>query len=69
MVFFLIWLASQNSFGFLLAFLYAKIICTKMTYHPFYKSFSFKKKNFLSVTFGNISAAESLGKRAPAANG
>jgi hypothetical protein len=37
-------LASQNSFGlfyFFLAFLHAKIICTKMTYHPFSKSFSF----------------------------
>jgi hypothetical protein len=44
-LFFLIWLASQNSFGFL-AFSYAKIICTKISYHPFSKSFSFKKMFF-----------------------
>jgi hypothetical protein len=55
-------------FGFFLAFLHAKIIRTKMTYHPFSKPFSFKKIVFWSVTFGNISAAKCLGKKAPAAN-
>jgi len=30
-------------FGFFLAFLHAKIICTKITYHFFSKSFSFKR--------------------------
>jgi hypothetical protein len=34
-------------FGFFQAFLHAKIICTKMTYCPFSKSFSFKKYVFL----------------------
>ena len=66
--FFLICFASQNSFGFFLPFLHAKIICTKITYHPFSKSFSFRKNVFWSVTFGSISAAKSLGKKAPAAN-
>jgi hypothetical protein len=33
-------------FGFFLAFLHVKIISTKMTYHPFSKSFSFKKNIF-----------------------
>jgi hypothetical protein len=44
-----------------------------MTYHPFSKSFSFKKNVFLSVTFGYISAAKSLEKkgasRKPVSNG
>ena len=48
--FFKIWLASQNSFAFFVVFLYAKIICTKITYHPFSKSFSFKENVFRSVT-------------------
>ena len=43
---FFIWLASQKSFGFFLAFLHAKIICAKITYHPFSKSSSFKKNVF-----------------------
>jgi hypothetical protein len=50
-------------FGFFLAFLHAKIICTKMTYHPFSTSYSFKKNVFWSVTFDNISAAKGLRKR------
>jgi hypothetical protein len=50
-------------FGFFLAFFHAKIICTKMTYHPFSKPFSFKKNIFWSVTFGNTSADKSLEKK------
>jgi hypothetical protein len=34
-------------------FLHAKIISTKMTYHPFSKSFCFKKNIFSPVTFGD----------------
>jgi hypothetical protein len=58
----LIWL-----FAFFLASLHAEIICTKITYHPFSKSFSIKKNVFWSVIFGNISADKSLGKKAPVA--
>jgi hypothetical protein len=65
--FFKIWLASQNSFGFL-AFLHTKIIWTKITYNLFSKPFFFKKNMFWSITFGSISAAQSLGKRAPASD-
>jgi hypothetical protein len=50
-------------FGFFLAFLHAKIISTKMTYHPFSKSFSFKKMIFWSVTLGNNSADKILEKK------
>jgi hypothetical protein len=50
-------------FWLFLVFLHAKIICTKMTYHPFSKSFSFKKNIFWSVTFGNTSANKSLEKK------
>jgi hypothetical protein len=54
---------SQNSFGFLLAFLHANIISTKMTYHTFSKLFSFMKNIFWSVTFGDNSADKSLDKK------
>jgi hypothetical protein len=50
-------------FGFFLAFLHAKVISTKMTYHPFSKSFSFKKNIFWSVTFGDTAADKSLEKK------
>jgi hypothetical protein len=35
----------------------------KMTYHPFSKSFYFKKNIFWSVIFGNTSADKSLEKK------
>jgi hypothetical protein len=35
------------AFWFFPGVLHAKIICTKMTYHPFYKPFSLRKKIFL----------------------
>jgi hypothetical protein len=54
--------------AFFLAFLHAKIICTKITCNLFSKSFSFKKNAFWPVAFGNISAAKILGKKAPATN-
>jgi hypothetical protein len=50
-------------FGLFLVFLHAKIICTKMTYNPFSKSFSFKKNIFWPVTFGNTSSDNSLEKK------
>jgi len=70
-VFFLNWLASKIHLAFGLFpgfFLNAKIICTKITHHPFSKSFYFKKNVFWSVTFRSFSATKSLCKKAPAAN-
>ena len=69
--FFLNWLASKIHLAFGLFpgfFLNAKIICTKITHHPFSKSFYFKKNVFWSVTFRSFSATKSLCKKAPAAN-
>ena len=47
-------------FGFFLAFLRAKIICTKITYNPFSNSFSFKKNVFfISYIWQNFCRQES----------
>jgi hypothetical protein len=69
-VFFLIWLASQNSIG-LLAFSWRfrllKLSARNLHTTLFLNHFLLRKKFFWSVTFGNISAAKNLGKEAPAA--
>jgi hypothetical protein len=52
---FKIWLASQNSFGFFLAFLHAKIICLKMTFHPFLNPFLLRK-----IFFGQMDKVKAV---------